>query len=522
MKRFFISLFFITIFINLSAQVSFKDALIMFEQEQYSLALKQFLRLYKSTPEDVDLNYYIALTYIKGDEKKSEALQYLEKIKKNKTAKHPKDIDYQLAIANFHSHKFDQAKTIFLKYKEDNRETIKIDEIKNINRYIENCDNAIELIKNPVNVIFVNLGDNINSKYSEYNPYVTEDGQQLVYTSNKKYISEFQELIHNSYWSIPNYEIENTEWTKMKTFGKNVNTDSYEDVVGISQDANKVFINLKGPDSENDIFITNKDGRKFTELQDLTTTINSPYIEDGACFSFSEDTIYFASDRPGGFGGFDLYISVHLPDGSWGIPQNLGKNINSTFDENYPHISYDGSTLYFASTGFNSMGGYDVFSSNKIANDWATPKNLGYPINDTYDNQVISVLQNKRYAYMSKVLDEGLGCSDIYKVIFKDVPAPSLVFTGTILVGKSYKAEPLEKYNEDIEITVKNNATGEILDGFTYNKTTKKYVVALKPGKYTINIKGDKYLPLTKEIKVFDVQPTEIVTTVDLFLQLKP
>ena len=521
MKRIIILIIIISFFYKLEAQVNFKDAVGLYEDGSYQIALKQFKKLYRKKKDDIDLNYYIAMCYLKNDGIKSEALSYLKKIKKNTTATLPEDLDFQIARATFHNHEFEKAKTIFLQYKENNRSIITTEEIREINRFIEVCDNAKELVKNPINVTFINLGKNINSKWSDYDPFVTEDGQQLVYTSNKKYISDFQELIHNAYWSYPEYNDDGSEWRKKKSFGSKVNTESYEIVVGMSHNGEKVFINLKGFIAEDDIFITSKTGKRFNELQNLTETINSKFIEDGACFSQSEDTIYFASNRPGGYGGLDLYISVKLPDGSWGKPQNLGNKINSKYDENYPQISYNGNEIYYASKGFNSMGGYDIFKSKKINGQWFKPQNIGYPLNDTYDNNVISFVQYKRYAYISKSLENGFGYSDVYKVIFNDIPPPSLVYTGTIRVGKSWKSEPLEKYDEDIDIIVTNISTGEKLKGFSYNKTTKKYVVALKPGKYQIKITGEKYMPLIQKIEIHDVQALNIVNEVNLFLNLK-
>lgn len=521
MKRIFLTFLILSFFININAQVNYKDALDLYEDGNYQIALKQFKKLYRKNKDDVNINYYLAMCFLNSDGIKGDALPYLKKIKKNKTSDLPVDIEFQLARASFHSHEFGKAKEVFKQYKENNRGTITTDQIREVNRFIEVCDNAKELVKDTLNVSFINLGKNINSKWSDYDPFITEDGQQFVYTSNKKYISDFQELIHNSYWSYPEYSDDGSEWRKKKSFGSKVNTESYEIVVGMSHSGEKVFINLKGFVSEDDIFITSKTGKRFNELQDLTETINSKFVEDGACFTQGEDTIYFASDRPGGYGGFDLYISVQLPDGSWGKPQNLGNNINSKYDENYPNISFDGNELHYASKGFNSMGGYDVFKSRKVNSKWFKPQNIGYPLNDTYDNKVISFVKYKRYAYTSKVLENGLGYSDIYKVIFNDIPPPSLVYTGTIRVGKSWKSESLEKYNEDIEIVVTNSASGEVLDGFSYNKTSKKYVVALKPGSYTIKISGDKYESLIHKIIIHDVQPINIVNEIDLFLKLK-
>ncbi len=518
MKKIILSILLMSFFVSFS-QVNFKEALSLFEDENYYIALKQFKRLYKRNKDDVKINYYMAICYLKSDGIKSKALPHLIKVKKSGSPDTPKDVDYYIAEAYFYKGEFDKAKEIFKSYKESNRATITTEEIRDINRKMEYCDNAKELMKNPKNVKFINMGTNLNSKWSEIDPYITDDGQQLVYTSNKKYISDFMELVSNAYWTYPEY-INGSEWHKMKSFGKRVNTESNEIVVGMSHDGKKVFINVRDVIYSDDIFITSKERKRYTELEDLTKTVNSKYVENGACFSPNEDTLYFSSDRPGGYGGLDIYISVKLPDGTWGLPMNLGPEINTKYDDDYPNLSYDGKKLYYASKGHNSMGGYDVFVSERKGGKWQKPKNLGYPINDTYDNKVVAFTQYPRYAYISKSFEDGEGYSDIYKMIFEDVPPPAIVYTGTIRVGRSYKSQDLSEYNEDITITVTNNKTGEDLEGFQYNKKTKKYVLALKPGEYTLKITGDKYKDLVKKITVHDVQPVNVVNQMDLYMQL--
>jgi len=518
MKKIF-TLTLISIYFIINAQVNFKEAYSLYEDENYYIALKQFKRLYKRNKDDVKINYYMAMCYLKTDGIKKNALQHLIKVKKSGSDEIPADIEYQLAKAYFYNQEFDKAKAIFKSYKENNRATITTEQIRDINHWVEYCDNAKELMKTPKNVEFINLGTNINSRWSEIDPYITPDGQQLVYTSNKKYISDFMELVSNAYWTYPEYQ-NGSEWHKMKSFGKRVNSESNEVVVGMSHSGEKVFINVRDYLLSDDIYITSKERKRFTELEGLTKTVNSKFIENGACFSTNEDTLYFSSNRPGGYGGLDIYISVKLPDGTWGLPMNLGPEINTKYDDDYPNLSYDGKKLYFASKGHNSMGGFDVFVSERKAGKWTKPKNLGYPINDLNDNRVIAFTEYPRYAYIAKSYENGEGYSDIYKMIYKDVPPPAIVYTGNIKVGRSYKPEELSKYNEDITITVTNDKTGEELEGFQYNKTSKKYVLALKPGKYTIKITGDKYKDLVKKIEVHDVQPVNIVNQMDLYMQL--
>ena len=117
-------------------------------------------------------------------------------------------------------------------------------------------------------------------------------------------------------------------------------------------------------------------------------TINSSHNEDHASFSPDGQKLFFASDRRGGLGGLDIYVSEKNPAGEWGEAQNMGPNINSPEDETSAFLVNDGNTLYFSSKGHFNMGGYDIFYVNRLKNgNWSEAKNLGYPINTTRDNE---------------------------------------------------------------------------------------------------------------------------------------
>jgi hypothetical protein len=132
----------------------------------------------------------------------------------------------------------------------------------------------------------------------------------------------------------------------------------------------------------------------------------------------SEKTIYFSSDRQGGLGGRDIYYAQLMPDGSWGNVKNMGPQINTKFDEDAPFVHSDGKTLFFASTGHNTIGGYDIFVSEKVAGQWSKPVNLGYPINTPYDDFFFASTANGKFAYNSSNRAGGSGGYDIYKVTF--------------------------------------------------------------------------------------------------------
>jgi outer membrane protein OmpA-like peptidoglycan-associated protein len=134
--------------------------------------------------------------------------------------------------------------------------------------------------------------------------------------------------------------------------------------------------------------------------------------------SRDEKTIYFSSNRPGGFGGLDIYRATKDSKGEWTNVKNLGPNINTEMDDDGPFIDYDGVTLYFSSKGRKGMGGFDVFKTtlDLKTNEWSEPINLGYPINTPDDDIYIVFSKDGKRAYYSSVREDGMGYTDIYMI----------------------------------------------------------------------------------------------------------
>ncbi|PKP17513.1 MAG: hypothetical protein CVU05_15425, partial [Bacteroidetes bacterium HGW-Bacteroidetes-21] len=260
----------------------------------------------------------------------------------------------------------------------------------------------------------------------------------------------------------------------------------------------------------------------FSELAPLPKNINSKFAEMGASLSKSGDTLFFSSDRPGGMGGFDIYMSRKLPDGSWGIPQNMGEPINTPYDENFPYITANGYFLYFSSNGPGSMGGYDVFVSDAVDDGrWTQPRNLGYPINDLYDNFNVIYTMNGRYGYTSRYDKNGTGGMDIFRIIMEDIPPTNVVYTGNLLYGTADKNVPVHEKTsvfESLDFYVTDDKSGKEVSRVSVNARNSKYTFALLPGKYTVTIKGTGFAPYTRSIFIADEQPVETVISEQIIL----
>ena len=452
---------------------------------------------------------------LKANVDRTTALPYLKTVF-NQDKKY-KDVCLALGISYMYKHQFDSAKKYINQYLLQKHTEKDSANIKTAKLELMHCESAKKLVNNKQNISFINLGKMVNTKRSEFNPFLTPDGNTLFYTSDKVYDSDLIELIRNGYFT--NYDPIYHRWSKMKSLGKAVNTSDNEKVTGISKDGKKIIITVDWMGEEGDLFITSKDGKKFQELSLLSETVNSKYNEQSGSLSLNEDSLFFSSNRPGGKGGSDIYISVKLPNGEWGKPMNLGTPINTPYNEQFPNISADGNTLYFASDNPKSMGGYDIFKCQKKADGtWSKPINIGYPINNCYDNTVISFSQHPRYAYTSQVRPEGLGGTDIYKVVFEDVPAPQTIYTGKILTGDKTNGQAIQG---DFKIAVINQDNNKTIKQYSFNRYTNKYTIILTPGKYKISIKGTHIEPFEKRIVIPEMAPIKTIIKKDFYLKKK-
>ncbi len=401
-----------------------------------------------------------------------------------------------------HLNRFDEAIKAYEEYK-------KMTSKKNaelVSHYIETCQNGKELVKYPIELSFENLGKTVNSPYADYLPFITADESTLMFTSRRKETTGRQAEEDGLYPSdILVTSVVNNAWQKPKSIGSKINTPLDEEIVGLSPDGNIVTIYIDRIDSLGNIYIAEKEKNLFKKMVVPSEEINAGFESAGSA-SISKDgyVLFFASERPGGSGGRDIYMSKRLPNGLWGVPRSLGNVINTPYHEDFPQLSPDGKTLYFSSQGHSSMGGFDVFKSiwDEFDNVWSTPVNIGYPLNTSEDNYNISFTRDNRIAYVTALRPEGLGDWDIYRVKFKNADPKYSIVVGTISV-----TDTTQKLLE-AEIVAVNAQNGEELF-YKANSHTGHYVMALLPGKYNLTIKCNNYPPKTEVLTIFELGTKE-------------
>jgi Tol biopolymer transport system component len=264
---------------------------------------------------------------------------------------------------------------------------------------------------------------------------------------------------------------------------------------------------------------TTDKNKSFTASEKLDENINSPKASEiAACISSDGTLLYFASNRAGGLGGTDLYVTHKLPNGKWALPQNLGPEINTPYNEDFPTLSSDGKLLYFSSNGHTSIGGYDIFKAemDETTKQYTNPKNVGYPINTPEDNYNFRLSSTGHYGYMAALREGGMGDMDIYRITFNDVDPQYSVVKGNIR-----SVDSTQKLNfTDVFISVTDNKTQEVVGTYLPNPNSGHYVMVLAPGTYDISIEANGFQTIAEKISVLDKSSYKFEITKDI--QLKP
>ncbi len=424
MKKIIATISFLTILFNLHAidpsdQIKMALAKQKLYAGQYIGALNLYKEVLQKNPEDAVVLYYIG--YCQFQLKKNDlALENFKKaISINKDVK--PETHLMLGKIYLSDEKIDDALVEFNTYK--SLVNTRTSDMEDVDVYISHCNNAKKLVANPINVKIDNLGSSINSKFDEQTPCISADGKTLIFNTRRPEHSDsptdvegdgkfFQDIF------ISNWDTINKKWSQSDGVVGNVNSPAHDACTSISPDGKQIFI-YKNDISDNesrggDIFISKVVNNKWKTPEPIGKPINSSYWEGGACISADGKTLYFISERKGGYGRGDIWMSKRISKTEWGKPVNLGSTINTEFDEVGVFLAPDGKTLFFSSDGDGSMGSYDIFKTTLEGDKWTKPVNLGYPINTVYKDGPMVVSANAQYAYFASDRKGGLGESDIY------------------------------------------------------------------------------------------------------------
>jgi hypothetical protein len=491
----------------------FVEAESYFLFEEYKDALPLYQRILQSDPENFNINFKIGICYLNDIYQVQKSIAYFEKAvqgispesKTNsyKERRSPPEAFFYLGNAYRANSRLKEAIEAYEQFK------LILDPVVYdaalVDEQIEACRVAEKQLQNPMYFLSVNLGEGINDQFEEINPLISGDERTLVFTRKLQfYDAVFYCRRDNGKWSEPQNLTE--------AFG--VDGNSY--CTGLSYTGDEVYV-YRSDNFDGNLYVSYLRNGKWSKLEKLNGNINTKYWESHASLSKDGKTLYFTSNREGGYGGLDIYKSERRRGGDWGPAINLGPVVNSKYNEDTPFLTDDGNTLYFSSMGHYNMGGYDIFYSTRLDNgQWAKPLNVGYPLNTTRDDLFFTPVRDGAYAYYAKYdPSDSYGLMDIYKLeVFTDLHPRKFILNGVTrlegLIRPDYSG---------YTATLVSTKTGKVLDQTKLNPDGSYTLDALS-GEMELQIKGDGIQDKSEKIFIPVNNPSNIVAHSSLLTAL--
>ncbi len=456
-----------------------------------------------------------------------------------------KDINLRIAEVYHMNNEFENAIT----YYELHKENTTGDSIPLMDHFIQQCKNGIDAVKDSAIVLIKNIGPFVNTRYSEYAPILNPEFTKMRFTSRRprKGVKQYQFAAyhHDINEDIYDAELETNTGIWHKTELHSVKSKkNHEASIMVTPEGNEMYVYISK--NGGDICVTKKIGKKWTKPVPLKG-INTKFWETSFCFTEDFQTIYFTSNRPGGKGGLDIYVSQREADG-WSRPELL--TINSPYDEDAPFII--GEFLYFSSRSDLSNGGYDIFRIKLGDLDAGIPEKLPYPLNTGADDIFYSINNATEIGYFSSNRSGGFGGMDIYTIdwnpSFKDsvmalrdlerqkdsiytaykngtLISPSnssfanneieeTIGAPVILRGNIFELVSGKPIKGDIKLL--DAKTNEVVQKISTDAKTGKFIIPAFSGKkYKIEVEAAGYLRYFEDFYVFpgeeiNVQPKHI------------
>ncbi|NEM97851.1 OmpA family protein [Pontibacter burrus] len=409
--------------------------------------------------------------------------------------------DYQAAKTNYDA---------FLKAKPKNA-----NQFAYANQQVKTAEYATEAMKKPVKFTSVQLPSNINKYPLQYFPSTTADQRYLIFTARAGSRPEHDENILIS-------EKKAGVWQAPVSISENINTSANEGAATISGDGKTlVFTSCSRPDSfgDCDLYISYRTGNEWSAPRNMGPPVNSKSWDSQPSLSADGRTLYFSSNRGGGVGREDIWVTNRNEDGSWQTPRNLGEPINSKGRDLAPFIHVSGSTLYFASDGHLGMGGLDVFKADLSGKgQWQQPQNLGYPLNTYADESSIYITPDNQIGYYARSMMTESGASTV-QLFSLDVPEVwHAKEKSTYAQGRVFHAETKKPLAATVQLY--DVANDSLVQQVQSDKVSGEYTVVLTEGKqYALYVHAPQFLMNSLS---FDYTSRKNLTPVALDVYLQP
>jgi outer membrane protein OmpA-like peptidoglycan-associated protein len=393
---------------------NFLKADYFFLTEEYEEALHMYSELLKTDPTNYNLKFLTGACYLSLYGMKRKAIPFLEEAVTSISAGYregsykernaPRESLFALARVYHIDNQFDKA----IEYYESYRNAMikqKFADIEYVNAQIKSCELAKYMIKKPIEVRFLDPGSGLNLYSANYNPVFSGNDSVIIYMADKPFYS-----------AILMSQRSGERWSDPVILNVDLGSDGDCYPTSLSFDGKELYL-VKKNYSEADIYVSRFSKGHWTKIEKLNGNINTEYYESHACVSANGRKLFFTSDRPGGYGAMDIWVSEKSKGGDWEQSRNLGPEVNSFYSEETPYITNDEKKLFFSSQGHATMGGYDIFISALLPDGtWSFPENIGYPVSTSDDDLFYVPRRNGEWGYFSTIIDTLSVNRNIYAV----------------------------------------------------------------------------------------------------------
>lgn len=507
----------------------------------YKKGLEHFEKAYAFNPNSAELNFKIGVCHAHSTNK-DKCISFIKDAHERNPEVDP-FIDYYMGFALQLDGKFEKAIEFYTTFETEYR---KADDFgKFVKQRKNECKAGMKLVPNPIRA-WIDHVPELSSAFDDYAPSVTMDGEEIILTSNRPNANQPNEVgVYDD--EIYSSVFVDGKWQKPRVLKGKINSKANDVSNNLSYNGTKMLMSRINAQGNMDIYESFLKGDTWSEPVSFSRDINFKSNERFASYNFNDRSIYFAKDKENGKNGYDIMVSgVKVKrDRSYGLPVQV-LDVSSQFNDGPIYLHPDGKTMYFASEGFDSMGGYDIFMSKKIkGGGWGKPINMGYPINTPYDDYFFAATANGKYAYIASNRAGGKGGFDIYKVTFwgepktplfatedyllasvaKPIQDPELVGAvkvssqANLTVFKGITIDAITKKAVEAVIDITDNRTGKVVESFTTNSATGKFLLSLESGgNYGIAVKADGYLFHSEN---FDIPDGSAYNLVNKTIELK-
>ena len=485
------------------------------------------------------LNFKMGVCYANSTDP-NKSINYIKKAKTLDPTCDP-FLDYYFGFVMQLEKKFDDALTAYLAFEANYKKA------DNFAKFLIQRKNECKYGKTATTSnlrVWIDNVSELNSEFDDYAPSISTDGSEIIFTSNRpnshtpNEVGGFDKDIFSS-------SLNGNKWSDPKDLSGTINTPADEVSNNLSYNATSLLLHRE-VNGQTDIFESKLKGLEWSDPTVMNVAISSTKSNERYA-SYSSDgwSLFFTRDSDTKENGYEILNSAMqnkmLKD--FMTPIQLTA-VSSKFDDGPIYIHIDGETMYLASEGNESIGGYDIFISKRAQGQWSKPVNMGYPINTPYDDFFFASTANGKFAYISSNREGGKGGYDIYKVTFwgpekkpvidvEDYLLASVIMpmkdhqieaavdvnkkSFTVFKGVSIDAMTKKPVEADIEIT--DNVTGKVIETFTTNSATGKFIITLVSGKnYGIAVKAKGYLFHSEN---FDIPTGSADNLVNTTIELK-